>query len=157
MQPLSFIARSFILESAMADLLPNNESSDDTVRPGAGVQGVASTSGLSTDQTGGDDIVAAPRRVSVSDDEKQLFPPELCSALGDEWQSIQAGFVDSPRVSVQNADALVKKTIGVLERSFADIRNSLERDWEKDKEVSTEDLRVALQNYRSFFQRLLSV
>jgi hypothetical protein len=86
-----------------------------------------------------------------------LFPKEQCQALGQEWQAIQAGFVDSPRASVQKADALVKKTIDTLESSFADMHSGLEHNWEKDKPVSTEDLRLALQNYRAFFQRLLSV
>jgi len=99
----------------------------------------------------GEDGTASPTQTSA------LFPKEQCQALSQEWQTIQAGFVDSPRASVQKADALVKKTIDTLESSFADMHSGLERNWEKDKPVSTEDLRLALQNYRSFFQRLLSV
>lgn len=89
--------------------------------------------------------------------QRPLFPAQQCTALSNEWQSIQAGFVDSPRASVEKADALVKQTIDTLANSFADMRNSLEQTWEKDKEVSTEELRLAFQNYRSFFQRLLSL
>jgi hypothetical protein len=89
--------------------------------------------------------------------ERSLFPSHQCTTLRDEWQAIQAGFVDSPRASVEKADALVKKTIDTLSSSFADMRNSLENTWEKDREVSTEDLRLAFQNYRSFFQRLLAL
>ena len=88
---------------------------------------------------------------------RPLFPAHQCTTLRDEWQAIQADFVDSPRASVEKADALVKKTIDTLSSSFADMRNSLETTWEKDREVSTEDLRLAFQNYRSFFQRLLSL
>jgi hypothetical protein len=43
-----------------------------------------------------------------------------------------------------------------LARSFADERNRLEGQWERDEDVSTEELRVALMRYRSFFDRLLS-
>src|SRR3954469_2586119 len=89
--------------------------------------------------------------------ERPLFPSQQCTALRDEWQSIQADFVDSPRASVEKADVLVKKTIDTLSGSFSEMRNSLENTWEKDREVSTEDLRLAFQNYRSFFQRLLSL
>ena len=89
--------------------------------------------------------------------DRALFPVGQCAALRSEWQSIQADFVDSPRASVEKADALVKKTIDTLANSFADMRNCLEHSWEKDQEVSTEDLRLAFQNYRSFFQRLLSL
>jgi hypothetical protein len=40
---------------------------------------------------------------------------------------------------------------------FADERAQLERQWSEGQNVSTEDLRVALTRYRSFFDRLLSV
>jgi len=33
----------------------------------------------------------------------------------------------------------------------------LEKQWDRGDNVSTEDLRVALRNYRTFFQRLLAV
>jgi len=40
---------------------------------------------------------------------------------------------------------------------FSEERKNLEAQWERGGDVSTEDLRVALQRYRSFFARLLSV
>lgn len=89
--------------------------------------------------------------------DRALFPSHQCAALGNEWQAIQASFVDSPRASVEKADALVRKTIDTLASSFADMRDSMNQTWEKDREVSTEELRLAFQNYRSFFQRLLSI
>ena len=88
---------------------------------------------------------------------RPLFPSQQCSALEKEWQSIQGNFVDSPRNSVKEADALVTKTIDTLAGSFGEMRGSLERTWEKNGEVSTEELRMAMQNYRSFFRRLLSL
>jgi hypothetical protein len=105
----------------------------------------------------GDDLQAEDGPASPLEIERPLFPSHQCTTLGNEWQSIQAGFVDSPRASVEKADALVRKTIDTLSNSFADMRNCLEQTWEKDKEVSTEELRLAFQNYRSFFQRLLSL
>ena len=86
-----------------------------------------------------------------------LLAPQQCASLEKEWQAIQARFVDSPRSSVQEADALVRKAIEALANSFGEMRGSLEQTWERDKEVSTEELRLALQNYRSFFRRLLSI
>jgi hypothetical protein len=93
----------------------------------------------------------------LEDQNSPLFPAQQCTSLEKEWQAIQAKFVDSPRSSVEEADALVRKTVDTLANSFAEMRGSLERTWERDKEVSTEELRLALQNYRSFFQRLLSI
>ena len=89
--------------------------------------------------------------------DRPLFPAQQCDALEKEWQAIQANFVDSPRKSVEQADGLVTKTIDTLSNSFGEMRSSLERSWEKNGDVSTEELRLAMQNYRSFFRRLLSI
>jgi hypothetical protein len=40
---------------------------------------------------------------------------------------------------------------------FAQTRSDLEKQWGSGSDVSTEDLRLALQRYRSFFDRLPSV
>jgi hypothetical protein len=70
---------------------------------------------------------------------------------------VQTGFVDEPRKSVQEADNLVESVIQRLSQIFTDERGNLESQWESGDDVSTEDLRLALQRYRSFFTRLLSV
>ena len=72
------------------------------------------------------------------------------------WEEIQASFVDEPRHAVQEADALVAELMKQLANSFASERQTLEGQWDRGDEVSTEELRVALQRYRSFFDRLLS-
>ena len=53
------------------------------------------------------------------------------------------------------ADDLVKELMKRLADNFAVERSRLEEQWEQGKEASTEDLRTALQQYRSFFRRLL--
>ena len=74
-----------------------------------------------------------------------------------KWNDIQAGFVDEPRRAVEQADGLVADAIKRLAESFAKERAQLEGQWVRGGDVSTEDLRQALQRYRSFFSRLLSV
>jgi hypothetical protein len=44
-----------------------------------------------------------------------------------------------------------------LAETFADERTKLEQQWDRGDQVDTESLRVALQRYRSFFDRLLSL
>ncbi len=73
-----------------------------------------------------------------------------------QWESIQTGFVDEPRRAVEQADALVATLMQRLADTFSQERKSLENQWDRGDDVSTEDLRVALQRYRSFFDRLLS-
>jgi hypothetical protein len=72
-----------------------------------------------------------------------------------EWTRIQAAFVDEPRKAVEQADKLVAEIIQHLSKSFAIERQNLEGQWSRGDQVSTEDLRVALQRYRQFFQSLL--
>ena len=76
--------------------------------------------------------------------------------LRSRWESIQTRFVDEPRRSVEQADTLVAEVMQRLAGSFADERTRLEGQWEREEEVSTEELRVALTRDRSFFDRLLS-
>jgi hypothetical protein len=144
-----------ILEPSMSDLPLSGTEKQNQFADAEAARRQASS--LDNPDDLGADNGAEPDAPLDMEQEMPLFPTHQCTALSNEWQSIQAGFVDSPRASVEKADALVKKTIDTLASSFADMRNSLEHSWEKDKEVSTEELRLAFQNYRSFFQRLLSL
>jgi hypothetical protein len=86
-----------------------------------------------------------------------LLPQDYVQDLRGRWDKVQTGFVDEPRAAVQEADELVAQAIKRLAESFAEERNRLEQQWAKGGDVNTEELRIALRKYRSFFQRLLSV
>jgi hypothetical protein len=86
-----------------------------------------------------------------------LFPQQEAEAFRSRWASIQAAFVDEPRQAVSQADSLVAEAMKRLAETFADERAKLEGQWDRGDDVSTEDLRLALQRYRSFFGRLLAV
>jgi hypothetical protein len=86
-----------------------------------------------------------------------LFSPEESQRFRAEWDAIQIGFVDEPRKSVEKADGLVATVIHRLAEIYAEERGELEAQWDRGDDVSTEDLRIALQRYRSFFGRLLAV
>lgn len=88
---------------------------------------------------------------------RPLFPEDVGNDFRSKWSRIQTGFVDEPRNAVQQADELVAQTIKHLADSFARERNRLEQQWDRGDEVDTEDLRIALQTYRLFFQRLLAI
>jgi hypothetical protein len=97
-----------------------------------------------------------PGRPGVMD-HTDLFPNEELVGYRTQWESIQTGFVDQPRAAVEQADALVSQVVTRLTDVFARERSTLEGQWTKGDDVSTEDLRIALTRYRSFFHRLLSV
>ena len=84
-----------------------------------------------------------------------LFADADVNDLRERWSNVQAGFVDEPRHAVEDADKLVATVMERLAQGFANERSSLERQWSSGDQVSTEDLRLALQRYRSFFDRLL--
>jgi len=86
-----------------------------------------------------------------------LFLDDVANNLRTRWNDIQTGFVDEPRKAVQQADELVAQAIKRLAERFAEERNPLEQSWDRGDQANTEDLRVALQTYRAFFQRLLSM
>jgi hypothetical protein len=92
----------------------------------------------------------------VSDDTPELLPREENADFQGRWERIQTGFVDEPRQTVEQADELVAQVMQRLAEGFAAERERLEQQWGRGEDVSTEDLRIALQRYRGFFQRLLS-
>jgi hypothetical protein len=103
---------------------------------------------------------APPAAEAVADDEDErrpLLEEEATVEVRSRWEKIQGGFVDEPRRAVEEADTLVAELMQQLADSFAKEREGLEGQWDRGDEVSTEDLRIALQRYRSFFDRLLSV
>jgi hypothetical protein len=85
-----------------------------------------------------------------------LLPPQDVESLRGRWTHIHERFVDEPRRSVEEADRVVTDLITRLARSFAEERSRLENQWDRGTDVSTEDLRQALQHYRSFFERLMA-
>lgn len=86
-----------------------------------------------------------------------LFPDDQLKELQAKWDDIQTGFVDEPRSAVERADGLVAHAMQQLAEAFARERALLEHQWDSGDNISTEDLRVAFQRYRSFFRRLLSM
>jgi|RhiMetdeSRZDD1v2_1073273.scaffolds.fasta_scaffold2855831_1 hypothetical protein len=89
-----------------------------------------------------------------------MFAPDESEGYRTQWDGIQTGFVDEPRRAVEEADALVAQVITRLSEVFADERTRLEQQWghtDQAHQVNTEDLRLALRKYRSFFERLLSL
>lgn len=89
--------------------------------------------------------------------EGHLFDPVAAEEFRQRWAEIQTSFVDEPREAVEEADSLVGEVTDRLTEMFTSSRDDLERQWSAGEEASTEDLRQALQRYRTFFDRLLAV
>ena len=104
-------------------------------------------------------VVEREGRPAPAEDEAPvaLFQPDEGHGFRTRWDGIQTGFVDEPRAAVEQADALVGEIMQRLTDVFGAERHRLEEQWTRGDQVSTEDLRVALKRYRSFFERLLSI
>jgi hypothetical protein len=98
-----------------------------------------------------------PGTTEAEDERTPLFATDDADRYRQRWESLQARFVDQPRETVAEADNLVSGMMKQLTAGFSDRRASLEVQWEQGDQISTEELRVTLTRYRSFFNRLLSV
>jgi hypothetical protein len=108
----------------------------------------------------GNDAVdgAIPRAAPSGSPERSLAPlfnRDEAAQFRSRWNVIQGKFIDEPCAAVQQADALVTEVIEQISKMFASELSSLEGQWNRGDEVSTEELRQTIQRYRSFFNRLI--
>lgn len=137
----------------------------DTDEAESAVEGQQPTSDTAAESSGSDTSLTrdpavddpADTQAADSTEHEPLFPRDESERFTDRWQEIQTSFVDRPRDAVADADALVADLMQRLATSFSQERERLEAQWDRGDDVSTEDLRIALTRYRSFFDRLLSV
>jgi hypothetical protein len=128
-------------------------STEDLARSGAesevGTAGDSQRDGRpDTEPDSRSEMGASPASLLASERREQMI---------DRWQEIQTAFVDQPQQAVQDADGLVADLMQQLAEGFAAERRQLEAQWSRGDQISTEELRLNLRRYRSFFQRLLSV
>ncbi|GAA2634476.1 MULTISPECIES: hypothetical protein [Streptomyces] len=87
--------------------------------------------------------------------DEPLLGGEEAEGYRRSWSEIQGRFVDDPQEAVKSADALVAEVMQALAQTFSTRKQGLEGQWDQGEQVATEELRLALQQYRSFFDRLL--
>jgi hypothetical protein len=85
-----------------------------------------------------------------------LLDDREAEAFLDRWRDVQVRFVDDPQGAVRDGDSLVAELMQSLAQRFSERKSGLEEQWNRGGEPETEQLRHALQEYRSFFNRLLS-
>jgi hypothetical protein len=113
---------------------------------------------MTEEETTGDpaDDRVATDHADASGGDGALLPSDQNDRFKSRWEEIQAGFVDEPQKAVEEADALVADLAQRVTASLTKERERLEGQWAAGDDVSTEDLRVALTRYRTFFDRLLA-
>jgi hypothetical protein len=96
-------------------------------------------------------------RAAAVSEPTPLFSESEMGDFRSQWSKLQTGFVDEPRRTVEDADKLVASVTQRLAEGFANERSGLEKQWDRGENVPTEELRISLQRYRSFFDRLLEL
>ncbi len=130
---------------------------DDNTMTTADLAGTTRADGSEDEREESQLDVTDDQGTATGDEERSpLLPTDEAADFQERWSELQTSFVDEPRRSVQEGDSLVAELMQRLAHSFAEERQTLEAQWDRGDDVSTEDLRVALQRYRSFFDRLLS-
>jgi hypothetical protein len=86
-----------------------------------------------------------------------LFTHDAATDFRARWDMVQKSFVDDPKEAVHAADELVAQVTTSLAETFAHQRSELEKALNQADSPSTENLRIALRHYRSFFERLLAI
>jgi K+-sensing histidine kinase KdpD len=124
---------------------------------GVGARPEARAVAASSFGVGGTSSAGTATAPAIDEQAAPLFSPEEAKDFRARWDAIQVNFVDEPRRVVEQADSLVAVAMKRLAEMFAAERAKLESQWDRGDNVSTEDLRLALRRYRSFFGRLLSV
>jgi hypothetical protein len=125
--------------------------------PGVGARPEVQAVAASGFGVGGTSCAGTATAPAMDEQAAPLFSLEEAKDFRARWDAIQVSFVDEPRRAVEKADSLVAVAMKRLAEMFATEREKLEGQWDRGDNVSTEDLRLALRRYRSFFARLLSV
>ncbi|WP_210586749.1 hypothetical protein [Streptomyces sp. GESEQ-35] len=99
-----------------------------------------------------------------------LLPHDERDKLEERLQHAVSGFIDAPRTSVEEVDKVVEEITGRISDALTQRRRTLRRSWqsteastpsaEASTETSapdTEQLRLALRDYRELADRLLRV
>jgi hypothetical protein len=127
-------------------------------RPGSDLRdepAAAPTNGAPVDRPAADADAPAhtgpAERAPQPTDDWQLFGTEDADSLRSRWTELQGAFVDDPRQTVEHAEQLVSEVVQTLTDRFNERKKELQTQGSPD----TEELRLAMVRYRTFFKQLL--
>jgi hypothetical protein len=145
-------------QAASTPEAPSTPAASSTTAATASPDTSTATTGAVDTKGAADTAAANAAAVNESDAEGHaaLVTADRAESYSSRWNDVKGEFVDEPRRAVADADALVGELLDELQELFKAQRSDIEHSLDAD-ETSTEDLRLALRRYRSFFDRLLSI
>ncbi|MEV4317312.1 hypothetical protein [Actinocrispum sp. NPDC049592] len=93
---------------------------------------------------------SAQNVVPQQENRTSLFEEQEAEKFRTQWREVQSTFVDEPKTAVREADTLLAKMMDELKTRIESNRNDLGNG-------DTEQMRLAMQRYRSLFDQILSV
>ncbi|MES4887559.1 hypothetical protein [Streptomyces sp. NPDC096012] len=136
----------------------------DSATAGTGTD--SATAGTGTDSaTAGTGVGSAAAGTGAGSAASETGAPLLPHEEADQWEQrmrqVVAGFVDEPRGAVEEADRALEEITVRFTEAVTQRRRTLRRSWESAEEsgvgagADTEQLRLALRDYRELAGRLL--
>ncbi|MEG3637072.1 hypothetical protein [Micromonospora palythoicola] len=126
---------------------------DDTAAAGGPGYGSAAPTMVDPDtQTSGEGTSGSGAAVPAG--AATLFDDATAQGFRDRWRDVQLRFVDDPRAAAGEAQSLVEEAMEALSAALAEHRNKL-GGWQEAGSSDTEQLRVAVREYRDFLDRVL--
>ncbi|MCF0092175.1 hypothetical protein [Micromonospora sp. MH99] len=95
-----------------------------------------------------------PAGSTVAVEPATLLDGDTAQGFRDRWRDVQLRFVDDPHAAAGEAQALVEEAIQALASALAAQKNTL-GGWQDAGSADTEQLRMAVRNYRDFLDRVL--
>ncbi|PZG15390.1 hypothetical protein C1I95_19750 [Micromonospora craterilacus] len=122
---------------------------------GTGVAGYGSASPTMVDPDAQptDDVAPAVAE-AVPVGAATLFDEPTAQRFRDRWRDVQLRFVDDPRAAAGEAQSLVDEAMQALSAALTEHKSKL-GGWQEAGSTDTEQLRVAVREYRDFLDRVL--
>ncbi|MFJ3226679.1 hypothetical protein ACIPJS_25515 [Streptomyces sp. NPDC086783] len=121
------------------------------------------TTSVGTGRTTGEGVTAGARTGTGDTSrggDSPLLPHEESDKLAKRLQQAVGGFIDEPRASVEEADHVLEEVAARFTDAITQRRRALRSSWQTSGEskgatADTEQLRLALRDYREMAERLL--
>ncbi|MEV4388410.1 hypothetical protein AB0J68_22290 [Micromonospora sp. NPDC049580] len=138
-------------DAATAGAAGYGSASPEMVDPDADAEPVTTgAAGASLESAG----TSRPAGSTVAAEPATLLDGDTAQGFRDRWRDVQLRFVDDPHAAAGEAQALVEEAIQALASALAAQKNTL-GGWQDAGSADTEQLRMAVRNYRDFLDRVL--
>ena len=138
------------------DIVQENDSSNDQTLQSTPQEKIIAGRDITAAQSASTRVVAQPAPQKMNGDGPQpWFRNDEDESIHSRWMEIQTKFVDTPDQAVSQGDELVSETVEQMKEMISSLYSSVCDKWSNHNDLSTEDMRIQMQDYRALLNRLL--